>query len=221
MSASGCDLQDAVCGRSGRSLLTLYANVASHVSPSMFEELEPRRFIHRIDRDDRICFVNAEWLVFAAENDWPVTRAQVLGTNLMASISEPQTRHVYGLLIDRVRSSSAPVQFRYRCDAPDCRRLLEMQMQYRADLDQVEFQSRAISIERREPVALLNVRAPRSGETLSVCSWCKAVETGKAWIELEQAVVRLGLLAAEALPRISHGICPDCSGRLTSLTTTP
>ncbi len=188
----------------------------------MFQELEQRSFIHRIDGDGRICFINADWLAFAAENDWPVTSAQVLGTELLASISDLRTRHFYGLLIDRVRSTGAPIQFRYRCDAPDCRRLLEMHMHYHADLDQVEFRSSAISIERREPVAVLDIRkTPRSGQTLSVCSWCKAVETAQAWIQLEQAVVRLGLFAAETLPRISHGICPDCSGRLTTLTSTP
>ena len=188
----------------------------------MFQELEQRRFIHRIDRDGRICFVNADWLAFAAENGWPVTRAEVLGRALMASISDPRTRHVYALLIDRVRRAGSLVPFRYRCDAPDCRRLLEMRMHYHPELDQVEFRGRAISIERREPVAVLDVsRTPRSSATISVCSWCKAVQTAQAWIELEQAVMRLGLFVAETLPRISHGICPDCSGRLSRLTTTP
>ena len=188
----------------------------------MFQELEQRSFIHRVDSAGRICFVNADWLAFAAENDWPVTSAEILGRDLMASISDPQTRHVYGLLIERVRRSGTPVQFRYRCDAPDCRRLLEMHMLYRPELDQLEFRSSVIGIERRESVAVLDVRTtPRSSETLSVCSWCKAVRTAQAWVELEQAVMQLGLFAAEALPRISHGICPDCSGRLTTLTTTP
>jgi hypothetical protein len=188
----------------------------------MFQELEQRSFIHRIDRDGRICFVNAEWLAFAAENDWPLTSAEELGSELMASISDPRTRHVYGMLIERVRTSGAPVHFHYRCDAPDCRRLLEMHMHYHPDLDQVEFRSTAISIERCEPFAVLDIsRTPRSNETISVCSWCKAVQTAQAWIELEQAVMRLGLFAAKTLPRISHGICPDCSGRLSSLTATP
>ena len=188
----------------------------------MFQELEQRSFIHRVDSDGRICFINADWLAFAAENDWPVTSAQVLGTDLLASISDLQTRYVYDLLIHRVRGTGAPIQFRYRCDAPDCRRVLEMHMHYHPKLDQVEFRSSAISIERREPVAVLDVRkTPRYGETLSVCSWCKAVQTAQAWMQLEQAVVRLGLFAAETLPRISHGICPDCSSRLTTLTSTP
>ncbi|MGB5736707.1 MAG: hypothetical protein WBM40_19940 [Thiohalocapsa sp.] len=188
----------------------------------MFQELEQRSFVHRIDGDGRISFVNGNWLAFAAENDWPVTSAQVLGTDLLASVSEPRTRHVYGMLIERVRKSGQPVQFRYRCDAPDCRRLLEMHMHYDRGLNEVEFRSTAISIERRESIALLDVRrSARSSETLSICSWCKAVQTPQAWVELEQAVVRLGLFAAEALPRLSHGICPDCSGRMQGLTATP
>jgi hypothetical protein len=185
----------------------------------MFQQFDQRDFIHRIDGDGRICSVNQAWLDFAVENDWDVDKARLLGSDLMASISDLQTRHVYGLLINRVRDSRRSAHFRYRCDSPDCLRLMEMRMHYDATLDQVEFRSRALSIERREPIAVLDTRRlQRSSQTLSVCSWCKAVQMAQAWVELEQAVVRLGLFAADALPRISHGICPDCSKRLATLT---
>lgn len=185
----------------------------------MFQQLDRRQFVHRIDSDDRICFVNSAWLDFAAENAWDVGRSQVLGGELLASISEPQTRHLYRLLLHRVRESRRPVRFRYRCDSPDCLRLMEMRIRYDPRREQVEFRSRVLRIERREPIDLLDAgRLRRSNQTLSVCSWCKAVQIAQAWVELEKAVVRLGLLAADALPRISHGICPDCSKRLDTLT---
>jgi hypothetical protein len=73
-----------------------------------------------------------------------------------------------------------------------------------------------LRLETREPVALLDSGlAERSGDVLMVCSWCKAVEAGHVWVEVEQAVERLDLFAPEALPPISHGICPDCSERMT------
>ncbi|MGB5832096.1 MAG: hypothetical protein WBG92_08910 [Thiohalocapsa sp.] len=181
----------------------------------MFEQMDQRSFIHRTDADGKICYVNAAWLAFAAENGWGAGTSQALGSELMASITDLQTRHIYGLLMNRVRESGRPVRFSFRCDSPDCRRLMEMQMRYDRVLQEFEFCSRALHIERRETMPLLDAsRATPSIETLSVCSWCKAVLAEHAWIEVEQALIRLRLFAADALPQISHGICPACSVRL-------
>jgi len=181
----------------------------------MFEEIDQREFVHRIDAEGRICFVNSAWLAFAEENDWGLGAAQVLGSELMASITDAPTRHLYSLLIQRIRNSSRTTGFNYRCDSPECRRLMEMRMYYDQARKQVEFRSHTLLIERREPMALLNAtRTNHTDDILSVCSWCKAVLADQAWLEVEQAVMRLRLFAADALPRISHGICPTCSERL-------
>ena len=179
----------------------------------MSQQTEPREFVHRVGSDGRITFVNAAWLAFAAENGWKTSASEVLSSPLMEHISDPETRHIYHLLIERIREDGRRVCFSYRCDSPDCRRFMEMRIHHVRALDQVEFCSRVLRTERRDPVALLNPDlAERSNKILTVCSWCKAVEADDAWVEVEQAVERLGLLAAQALPRISHGICPACSG---------
>ncbi len=90
-------------------------------------------------------------------------------------------------------------------------------MDYDQARKQVEFSSRVLLIERREPMDLFSAnRTNRTDDILSVCSWCKAVLADQAWLEVEQAVMRLRLFAADALPRISHGICPACSERLST-----
>lgn len=181
----------------------------------MFDHLDQREFVHRIDGDGRICFVNPAWREFATENDWALDATQILGSELMASITDPQTQHLYRMLIQRVRGSGRSARFGYRCDAPDCRRLMEMRMRYDQTTKQVEFRSRVQLIERREPMAIFDsTQTQRSDDLLSVCSWCKAVLADQTWVEVEQAVMRLRLFASDALPRISHGICPDCSQRL-------
>ena len=178
---------------------------------------DPREFLHRIDRDGRISFVNEAWLAFAAENGWDISAAQVLGLDLMEQISDPETRHIYKLLIARARDQGRQAFFGYRCDSPDCRRIMQMRINLDRDLDQVEFRSHVLRMERRDPVALFDPgHLNRSDEILRVCSWCKAVSVDRTWIEVEQAVARLGLLAAPVLPRISHGICPDCSERMSN-----
>jgi hypothetical protein len=181
------------------------------------QQTDQREFVYRIDAEGRICFVNPAWQAFAAENGWQVGAAQVLGSELMAFITDARTRHLYGLLIQRVRESGRLARFGYRCDAPDCRRLMEMQMHYDDARQQVEFRSRVALIERREPVVLFDPTiANRTDDIVSVCSWCKAVLADQAWVEVEEAVIRLELFSVDALPRISHGICPDCSERIST-----
>ena len=140
---------------------------------------------------------------------------QVLGSELMAYIVDPETRHIYNLLINRAREEGRQARFRYRCDSPDCRRFMEMRINHIRILDQVEFRSRVLRVERREPVDLIDsAHSKRSGEILKMCGWCKAVSVDHAWIAVEEAVERLGILADQVLPKISHGICPDCRNRM-------
>lgn len=176
--------------------------------------------MYRVDREGRIGFVNDDWLAFAAENGWRISARQVLGSQLMGYIEDPQTRHIYNQLIDRVREEGCEARFNYRCDSPDCRRFMEMRINHIPELDQVEFRSRVLRLERREPVNLIDMSLDRrSGEFLTMCSWCKAVLVDQTWVEVELAVQRLGILSDPVLPRISHGICPGCRDRMTGVVT--
>lgn len=191
-----------------------HRRLSLHSAKLMSEDADNREFVHRIDRDDRICFVNAAWLAFAEENGWNTTADRVLGSLIMSQIADAETRHIYRLLIDKARDGSRPARFRYRCDSPDLRRFMEMRIS-NAGQGQVEFRSRSLRIERREPVRVLDATMrKRSTEILNMCSWCKAVYAQSAWLDLEEAVQRLGILAESALPAISHGICPACSGQM-------
>lgn len=181
----------------------------------MSQQTDPREFVHRIDSNGRVRFVNHAWLTFAAENSWSTSASEVLGSPLMEHISDLETRHIYHLLIERVREDARQVCFSYRCDSPDYRRFMEMRIHHDRDLDQVEFRSRVLHAERRDPVTLLDSSlAERSDDILTVCSWCRAVQVDHTWIEVEQAVERLRLFATQALPQISHGICPSCNERV-------
>jgi hypothetical protein len=183
----------------------------------MSRDTDNRQFIHRIDRQDRICFVNRAWLAFAEENDWETSAEEVLGCDILSQIADARTRHVYRLLIDRIRDRRCPAKFRYRCDSPARRRFMEMRMNV-AKNGQVEFLSRVLRIEQREPIAVLDAaRRQRSGGVLPICSWCKAVWVETAWVELEEAMKRTDILARAPLPPLSHGICPACSERMTQL----
>jgi hypothetical protein len=170
--------------------------------------------VHRIDRDDRISFVNGAWLDFAAENGWQRTPRQVLGAPLMPQIADAETRHIYRLLIERTRASDRTTRFCYRCDSPGFRRFMEMRVGS-AGRGQVEFRSRVLRLERRPPIEVLDsARRDRSADILRICSWCKAVSANGVWVELEDGLREMGIFASIGLPQISHGICPACSERM-------
>lgn len=180
----------------------------------MSQNADTREFIHRIDRDDRISFVNSAWLAFAAENGWATTASQVLGSPLLAYISDTETRHLYRLLIDRTRDTGHPARILYRCDSPDCRRFMEMRIRNEAS-DDLEFRSRVLRLEHRDHVNVLDPSfRKRSSDILTVCSWCKAVFADGAWSEVEEALLQTGILPEAALPQICHGICPTCRDAL-------
>lgn len=186
------------------------------------QQQDTQEFVHSIDDAGLICYVNENWINFAAENDWPISAEEMIGSNLMTSIMDPETRHIYELLINRARQEGQQAHFNYRCDSPDCRRLMEMRISHNHVSDQVEFRSRIIRSEKRIAVALIDPsHKNRSDEILKMCGWCKSVWDEDHWIELEHAVKQLGLLTNQVLPQISHGICNECSKRMTSLIDKP
>jgi hypothetical protein len=75
----------------------------------------------------------------------------------------------------------------------------------------IGFRSCILKEEPREPVALLDPVAVRSDELVKICSWCKRVQLDHSeWVEVEEAVARLGLFHANQLPGLTHGMCPSC-----------
>lgn len=74
----------------------------------------------------------------------------------------------------------------------------------------VEFRVRTLSEEERPPQPLFDPGRPRSEDLLRVCGWCKKVDVGGRWKEVEEAVPLLGLFEQTLLPHLTHGICEDC-----------
>lgn len=178
------------------------------------QHADSREFVHRIDAQDRICFVNDAWLAFATENAWSDGAPAVLGSPLMSHIADAQTRHIYRLLIDRVRDTGHPLLFRYRCDSPELRRFMEMRMSA-GPAGEIEFRSRVLRLEGRDPIPVLDTTQPRrSGNPLQICSWCKAIYAQATWLNLEEAVHKLDVLSDAVLPELTHGICPACSDQM-------
>jgi hypothetical protein len=183
----------------------------------LFQQIDPRTFTYRVDYRGRLVAVNDAWLAFAAENDWPVSRRDVLDRPLMDSIADEHLRYLYGLLMARLRAGSGPLRFHFRCDAPDARRHMEMLMLYDKGEREIELQCKVLRIERRAPQELLRADHPTDEQRLDVCSCCKRVDLGGQWREVEDAVIWLRVFDRQHPPRTRHCVCPTCAEDLSRL----
>lgn len=177
----------------------------------MTEQADTRVFIHTIDASGKIAAVKDEWVAFARENGAPeLVREAVVGRSIWEYMVGRETRHISRLLLEKVRLTGKSLSIPYRCDSPDLRRYMEMEI-VPAECGSVEFRSRLLKLERRDPVRLLDPCAARGNEFLTICSWCRRARTALGWVELDEAVKTLELFSSASLPQLSHGMCKDCS----------
>jgi hypothetical protein len=173
-------------------------------------EAAAREYVYRIDASDNIAYVDSEWVAFAHENGLTgLTLATVIGKPLTHFIADKETRHLYEMLLQKVRRTQRCVSVPLRCDGPEVRRYMEIRMVPLAD-DGVELVGVLLRAEPRPIVALLADAQPRSQEKVTICGWCKRISVAALWLEVEEAVARLGLFDSASLPQLTHGICPSC-----------
>jgi hypothetical protein len=181
----------------------------------MGKPLDQRSFIWAIDGADKIVRVNDAWLAFALENTAPqLTASLVLNQPIWRFIQGQETSYLYQQIFRRVRAGKAPVKFPFRCDSPDCRRFMEMQL---AQLPggAIQFTAHILREEWRDPIDLLDASRNRSGDFVTVCSWCKKINIpGRGWGEVEAAIAPLDLFGHHSMPRMTHTICDSCRSTL-------
>lgn len=173
---------------------------------------------YTIDAHDRLIRVNAAWHDFALANDSPgLASDRVLGRTLWDCITAAEVRLIYRELCQRARHRGTPLTLPFRCDAPDRRRLMRLTIRPLSRSDQrgfLEFRAELDEEQPRHPVDVLYGQRTDGG-LLRMCSWCKRVDLGQ-WLELEEAVAGRGIMLSPSLPRITHGMCPDCERSLSA-----
>jgi hypothetical protein len=169
-----------------------------------------RPIVYWIDPDDAIVRVNAAWTQFAIENDAPeLTPDRVVSASLWACMGgDAATKGLYAALLERVRAG-AEATFPFRCDSPGLRRYLEMVVKQDGGL--VRFESQLLRSESRPGQRILQRGIPRGDRWLKICSWCKRVEASGGWLDMEAALAQLTPFADEAMPGLTHGLCPACA----------
>lgn len=171
----------------------------------------PGTIEYEIDGRGVLTSVSESWTLFAVENGaHHLVADEVLGQPLLSFISDLETRYLYQTIFDRLRATGIPVLLAFRCDSPDLRRFLELTISLRAEAT-IHLRSHTVQLECRQAAPLLDPKALRSPDYLTMCSWCKRVLLSEMrWVEVEDAVTQLELFSRQVLPRLSHGMCPAC-----------
>jgi len=177
----------------------------------MSDKTDERQFRYGIDAHDRIDEVSTNWLAFARENEAPeLDEEAVVGKPLLSFVDGEETRQLYDSLLTLVRNEQRAVSVVFRCDAPDRRRYMTLRIAAEGDR-RVSLTARIDRVKPRPRLEFLARTMARTKELLVVCGWCRRVNVGEEWFELDEAAADLGLFTATALPGVSHGICGDCS----------
>ena len=174
-----------------------------------------RSSVWTIDRENVITSVGGDWDAFAAGNEAAaLCGSGVVGRSLFEFIDGEETQRIYRLLLRRVRALDAPILVPFRCDSPEMRRDMRLEIEPLSERA-IEFRGVLVAAEPRAHLRLLARNAPRSEPLLVSCSFCLRIRlSDDEWVEAEDAVVRLGLLARERIPRLAHGVCPACKAKL-------
>ena len=103
--------------------------------------------VYRVDGEDRIVAVNGAWNAFASANGGgAITASRIIGRNLFEFVTDATTQQLYRQMLARIRGGQ-DLTYTYRCDSPDRRRLMEMEMRLVDDAGSVEF--RSVPLEER------------------------------------------------------------------------
>jgi hypothetical protein len=171
--------------------------------------------LYHLNATDEISCVNEAWTTFAEANRGGTLKpSEILGRSLWEFVGDIDTRHIYRIMHERVRTRRAPVQLRFRCDAPELRRLLELSISP-GDDEGLTYRVRTVKQQDRAPVSLLDPLRSRSEGFVTMCGWCKRVAVPpRDWLEVEDAILALQLFAEPHPPQLTHGICGECKKRL-------
>lgn len=173
----------------------------------------PCHITYVLDHRNRIEHVAGDWSSFADANDGRAIRehTQVVGRNVMDFLAGSETRSVYEQVFDKVRLTEKQVDIPFRCDAPDMRRYMRLEV-YPLPHHALRIDSVELNASERPPFAALNRRSSRNSKAIQICSVCRRVCTEhQKWVEPEEFMQDQGLFIVSRHPNLVERVCHDCS----------
>ncbi len=177
----------------------------------------PAVISYTLDRHNAIIDVNEGWEAFASQNEGEgLSLEDIRGHLIWEYVASAEVRYIWNEVLERVRRRGRSTTIPFRCDGPATRREIEA---YISALPNgcIQYENYLHREDARTPIPLLSMQtAGGTNGCVRMCSWCKNILAPAGWLELEDAVNELRLLDQQAMPRISHGVCPDCFERIMS-----
>lgn len=166
-----------------------------------------------VDAEDRVTCVDEAWVAFARGNGASALAKSVIGTSLWRHIADPTTRHLYELMMDRVRVTGRTVRVPFRCDAPGMVREMELSISP-LGAGALALVAGTLRTRSRAPVPLLDHNVPRTERLVRICGWCKRLWQDGAWREIEDAMHACDAFTGPPVPGVTHSICEECERRV-------
>lgn len=166
---------------------------------------------YTLDSSDHLTAIGGGWQEFARSNNGnSLTEEEILGRPLFDFIHGAEIRQIYKSIFTKVRETGRALKFTFRCDAPDMRRSMEINIAPLPD-GGLEIRTDLLTEEPRRTVPVLEPDVPRTMEILPICCICGSVQSEAGyWVPLEEGCARLGLFESSCQPQLSHGYCPTC-----------
>lgn len=166
--------------------------------------------IYRLDAKDVIVEVGGAWDDFARHNGGPGLEAdRVVGRSLYEHVTGEVTRMFVWTMFDAVRKLGVERTQPYRCDTPDLKRFMEMQI-VPGPGGTVLVRHRLVATEPIIPH--VKVRAVMRGTPLRQmvlrCSSCNQFRHEGHWLEREHLPIDIEGAGSDL--QIAYSICPSC-----------
>ncbi|MEE4245237.1 MAG: hypothetical protein V2I33_07485 [Kangiellaceae bacterium] len=169
---------------------------------------------YQIDSNNCLVSTSSSWDQFAQANDGEQASAShVVNHNLFDYIEGSEERFLYQLMLDFVRTKHSDFTLAFRCDSPDEKRLFQMKLSDQQN-HSVKFDNTLLFAEPSETTVVLEPLCDCMIEMLHICSYCFDIRIDNNWVGFEKGLAELRIFEAKHLPKISHGMCPNCSQRL-------
>ncbi|MCF6148752.1 MAG: hypothetical protein E3K37_08845 [Candidatus Kuenenia sp.] len=166
---------------------------------------------YTIGYDDRFVYVSPSWSVFAKENGAPqLADNAVIGRLIFDFLTGIDCKELYRMIFKHCRESNRKLIFPFRCDSPNIKRFMELHI-ISDSQGKLHFEAQLLKVTPRKYNVLLAKCTHRSDRMIKICSWCKLVEISKDhWVDIDTALEQHGLFNESDIPKLTHGICPNC-----------
>ncbi|TLS67587.1 hypothetical protein FEF65_06640 [Mariprofundus erugo] len=177
-----------------------------HYAPSTMDNL----IAYRLDADDIIVYANKVWDAFAQNhNGANCCLSQIRGKSLWSQISDAETTMIYKKVFEKARSSYQAIAFRLRCDDLNEMRFLDVRV-IPLPHHWLELNFTITEQRPREPQAI--PQQYNEHNIITMCSFCGDLKGRDGnWHAIEDKITSADLFQYDPLPKISHGLCTECS----------